>query len=76
MSHATATSTGSVRHVLGRAFGGKGGVIEPGQKTIFIAVLLGMLVGAILSDGRVGLPDNALAADTTAEAPVAILATE
>ena len=74
MSHSTTTSTGPVRHVLARAFAGKGGVIEPGQKTIIIAVLLGMIVGAIFSGN--GVAENALAADTTAEAPVAILATE
>ena len=76
MSHATATSTGSVRHVLGRAFGGRGGVIEPGQKTIIIAVLLGMIVGAILSDGKVGPTDNALVADNASTVPVAVLPTD
>ena len=78
MSHSTTTSTDPVRHVLARTFAGKGGVIEPGQKTIIIAVLLGMLIGAIFSDGagRGGVAENALAADNAAQAPVAILATD
>ncbi len=39
----------TVRGVFARAFGGEGGVIEPSQKTIIIAVLLGMGVGAVFT---------------------------
>ena len=50
-----------VRKVFARAFCGEGGVIEPSQKAIIIAVLLGMFVGAVLN-GPSGAEANTTAA--------------
>lgn len=45
----TRNERSAIRGIFARAFGGEGGVIEPSQKTIIIAVLLGMGVGAMIS---------------------------
>lgn len=45
----TRNERSAIRGFFARAFGGEGGVIEPSQKAIIIAVLLGIGVGAMTS---------------------------
>lgn len=47
MSNQSASTT--KHNFFARVFGGAGGVIEPDRKMIIIAVLLGVIVGAISS---------------------------
>ena len=55
----------TIRRVFARAFNGEGGVIEPSQKAIVIAVLLGMAVGAVFTRPAAENINDAVAASTT-----------